>query len=148
MSDCIFEIRQLWQSGFSRVYSNSCYSCSFELDIIKIGQSSHKVHSNNILNFQVSTTILNACPKKYGNLLKAPRYNSFSNLLLGYNIIYRAARLGFDTKPTAWIKKSWIHVLPKSVIAIWNANSLIQNMNSGHLLHFLWWWMLHHEHLL
>ena len=27
--DCIFEIRQLWQSGFSRVYSNSCCSCSF-----------------------------------------------------------------------------------------------------------------------
>ena len=28
--DCIFEIHQLWQSGFSRVYSNFCYSCSFE----------------------------------------------------------------------------------------------------------------------
>ena len=28
--DCLFEIHQLWQSGFSRVYS-SCYcSCSFE----------------------------------------------------------------------------------------------------------------------
>ena len=25
--DCIFEIHQLWQSGFSRVYSNSCCSC-------------------------------------------------------------------------------------------------------------------------
>ena len=39
--DCIFEIHQLWQSGFSRVYSNCCCSCSFELEIIKIGQSSH-----------------------------------------------------------------------------------------------------------
>ena len=28
--DCIFEIHQLWQSGFSRVYSNSCCICSFE----------------------------------------------------------------------------------------------------------------------
>ena len=28
--DCIFEILQLWQSGFSRVYSNYCCSCSFE----------------------------------------------------------------------------------------------------------------------
>ena len=28
--DCIFEIPQLWQSGFSRVYSNCCCSCSFE----------------------------------------------------------------------------------------------------------------------
>ena len=73
VSDCIFEIHQLWQSGFSRVYSNSCYSCSFEAEIIKVGQSSHKMYSNNIVNFQESTTILNACTKKYGNLLKATR---------------------------------------------------------------------------
>ena len=45
--DCIFEIHQLWQSGFSRVYSNCCCSCSFEAEIIKIGQSSHKMYSNN-----------------------------------------------------------------------------------------------------
>ena len=64
VSDCIFEIHQLWQSGFSRVYSNSCCSCSFEAEIIKIGRSSHKMYSNNILNFQESTTILNACTKK------------------------------------------------------------------------------------
>ena len=37
--DCIFEIHQLWQSGFSRGYPNSCCSCSFEHEIIKIGQS-------------------------------------------------------------------------------------------------------------
>ena len=51
VSDCIFEILQLWQSGFSRVYSNCCWSCSFEPEIIKIGQSSHKMYSNNIVNF-------------------------------------------------------------------------------------------------
>ena len=50
VSHCIFENHQLWQSGFSRVYSNSCYSCSFEPKIIKISQSSHKMYSNNILN--------------------------------------------------------------------------------------------------
>ena len=61
--DCIFEIHQLWQSGSSRVYSNSYCSCSFESEIIKIGQSSHKMYSNNIVNFQEST-ILNACTKK------------------------------------------------------------------------------------
>ena len=72
-SDCIFEIHQLWQSGFSRVYSNSCCSCSFVSEIIKIGQSSHKIYSNNILNFQESMTILNACTKKSGNLLNALR---------------------------------------------------------------------------
>ena len=35
VSDCIFEIHQLWQSGISRVYSNCCLSCSFEAEIIK-----------------------------------------------------------------------------------------------------------------
>ena len=40
--DCIFEIHQLWQSGFSRVYSNCCCSCSFKHEIIKIGQPSKK----------------------------------------------------------------------------------------------------------
>ena len=64
VSDCIFEIQQLWQSGFSRVYSNSCCSCWFEPEIIKIAQSSHRMYSNNILNFQESTTILNAHTEK------------------------------------------------------------------------------------
>ena len=50
--DCIFEIYQLWQSGFSWAYSNCCCSCSFEAEIIKIDQLSHKMHSNNLLNFQ------------------------------------------------------------------------------------------------
>ena len=61
--DYVFVIHQLWQSGFSRVYSNCCCSCSFEPEIIKIGQSSHNMFSNNILNVQESTTILNACTK-------------------------------------------------------------------------------------
>ena len=49
VSDYIFEILQLWQSDFSRVYSNFC--SSFEAEIIKIGQSSYKMYSNNIVNF-------------------------------------------------------------------------------------------------
>ena len=73
VSDCIFEIHQLWQSGFSWVYSNCCCSCSFEPEIIKIGQSSHKMCSNNVLNFQEFTTILNVHTKKSGNLSYAPR---------------------------------------------------------------------------
>ena len=76
--DCIFEIDQLWQSGFSRVYSNYCCSCWFEAEIIKIGQSSHKMYSNNIVNFEESTTILNTCTKKSGNLLNAP-HKTFSS---------------------------------------------------------------------
>ena len=66
--DGIFEIHQLWQSGFSRVYSICCCSCSFEPEIIKIGMSSYTMYSNKILNFQDSTPILNACTKKSGNL--------------------------------------------------------------------------------
>ena len=73
VSDCIFEIHQLWQSGFSRVYSNCGCSYSFETGIIKIGQSSEKMYINNILNFQESMTILNTCLNKSENLSKAPR---------------------------------------------------------------------------
>ena len=40
MSDCIFEIHQLWQSAFNRVYSNSYCSCSFEPEIIKVNHKS------------------------------------------------------------------------------------------------------------
>ena len=68
--DFIFEIHQLWQSGFSRVYSNCCCSCSSEPEIIEIDPSYHKMYSNKILNFQESTTILNTCSK---NLLNSPR---------------------------------------------------------------------------
>ena len=60
--DYIFEIHQLWQSGFSRVYS-------FEPEIIKIDQSSHNMYSNNIVNFQESTTILNAHRKNVWKLI-------------------------------------------------------------------------------
>ena len=53
--DCIFEIHQLWESGFSRVYSSCFCRCSFEPEIIKIGHSSHTMYNNNIVNFQEST---------------------------------------------------------------------------------------------
>ena len=55
------------------MYSNSYCNYSFEAEIIKIGQLSHKMYSNNIVNFQESTKILNACTKKSENVLKAPR---------------------------------------------------------------------------
>ena len=71
--DCIFEIHPMWQSVFSRAYSNCCCSCSFKPEIIKIGQLSYKRYSKNLLNFQESTTILNACTKKTGNLFNGPR---------------------------------------------------------------------------
>ena len=64
------------------MYFNSCCSCLFEPEIIKIVPSSHKIFSNKILNFQESTTILNACTKKSGNLLKVPR-----NLQVNYYFV-------------------------------------------------------------
>ena len=66
--DCIFEIHQ---SGFSRVYSNCCYCCSFEPEFIKISPSSHKMYNNNILNFQES---LNAHTKKAWKLIVCTLY--------------------------------------------------------------------------
>ena len=72
--DCIFEIHQLWQSGFSGVYLNSCCSCSFKPEAIEIGKSSHKMYSNNILNFQESMTILNACSKKVWKPIEGTTY--------------------------------------------------------------------------
>ena len=50
--------------AFSRVYSNDYCNCSFEREIIKIGQSSHKMYSNNVVNYQESMTMLNACTQK------------------------------------------------------------------------------------
>ena len=73
-----FWIHQQWQSGFSRVYSNCCCSCSFEPKIIKIGQSSD-VYSNNIVNFQESTTILNAW-KKVWKLIEYTTYMYIFNV--------------------------------------------------------------------
>ena len=67
---CIFEIHQLWQSGFRKVYSNCWCSCSFEPEIIKIGHSSHKMYRHNVLNFQVSTTHLNAGTKNVWKLIE------------------------------------------------------------------------------
>ena len=114
VSDCIFEIHQLWQSGFSRVYSNSCCTWSFEAETIKFGQSSHKMYSNNILNFQEST-ILHAHTKKFemptrkksGNLSYASRILEILNLWI-YIFILRnlcsPSQLGSQNTPTASLK--------------------------------------------
>ena len=75
--DCIFEIHQLWQSRFSRVYLNCFCSCLFEPEILKIYQSSHKIYTKNILDFQESTTILNDWTKMSVNLLNAPHISIY-----------------------------------------------------------------------
>ena len=104
MSDCIFEIHQLWQSGFSRVYSNCCCSWSFEPEIIRISRSSYKMYSNNILNFQESTTILNA--HKSGNLLKAPRIRRDSDYLLKFPFLSHIHVFSCEMSLVTSLKKS------------------------------------------
>ena len=74
VSDFIFEIHRLWLLDFSRVYSNSCCSCWFEPEIIKLVQSSHMIYSNHIVNSQESTTILNACTKKVWKFIVCTSY--------------------------------------------------------------------------
>ena len=56
------------------VYSNSCFGCSLEPETIKIGLSSHKMYSNNIVNLQESTTIVNACTKIVCNIIEFTTY--------------------------------------------------------------------------
>ena len=58
------------------------------------------MYSNNILNFQESTTILNACTKKKsGHLLKAPRTtclnSKFSFSSTGYFTKVKEGRLSY-----------------------------------------------------
>ena len=72
--DWIFEIHQLWQLGFSRVYSNFYCNCLFKPDVIKIGPLSHKLYNNIILNFQEFATILNGHTKKIWNLIESTTY--------------------------------------------------------------------------
>ena len=116
--DCIFEIHHQWQSGFSRVYSNCCCSWSFESETIKIGQSSHKMYSNNILNFQESVTILNACTKKSGNLLNSRR--KCSSLL---------------TTPTRKLSRTSIRLPP---VFSWNNAKYLWSTDCGQRRSF-WW---------
>ena len=72
--DCIFEIHQLWQSGFSRVNSNCCCNCLFERKIIKITQASDKMYSNNIVKFQESTTIFICLYEKNLKIIEGTAY--------------------------------------------------------------------------
>ena len=51
------------------MYFNCCSRSSFEAEIIKISQSSYKMYSNKKLNFQESTTILDAHTKKVWKLI-------------------------------------------------------------------------------
>ena len=76
--NCIFEIHQLWQSAFSRMYSDSCCICLFEPEIIKIGQSSHKMYSKNILNISRVYDNFKCLYKKSLETYRMPRIYIFA----------------------------------------------------------------------
>ena len=61
------------------MYSNSYCSYKFAPKHEKIGQSSHKEYSNNVLKYLEFTAIINACTKNSGNLLNAPRIINSKN---------------------------------------------------------------------
>ena len=59
------------QEGQKAVWNIQYVSVEF-FPSLNIVQSSHEMYSNNILNFQESTRMLNAHTKKSGNLSYAP----------------------------------------------------------------------------
>ena len=102
--DCIFEIHQLWLSGFSRVYSKRCCSSWFEPEIIKISLSSYKMYSNNIVNFQESTTISNACTKKVWKPIEGTTYiychTQTDCFVVSQFFTSRTLEAGIETRPS------------------------------------------------
>ena len=77
------------------------------------------MYSNHIVNFQDSTTILNAYTKKSGNLLKAPHINKILNIIERAHIYEYYG--GLKTSPTdedtskMTKKKSFFNILPFTV---------------------------------
>ena len=59
------------------MYSNSYCSYKFAPKQEKIGQSSHKEYSNNILKYLEFTAIINACTKKVWKLFECTSYVIF-----------------------------------------------------------------------
>ena len=70
------------------------------------------MYSNNIVNFQESTTISNACTKKAGNLLNAPRNVICLHLVLNakqFNLTHRQdpIRYYYSESERTWERWQW-----------------------------------------
>ena len=109
--DCLFENSPAVTIR-CRVYSNCCCSCSFEAEIIKIGQSSHKMYSNNILNVQESTTILNVCTKKSLETYWRHHVDVFKNYLYLIGTMYNKKYLFFYFTPKKCIYECLLNTFP------------------------------------
>ena len=134
------------------MYSNCCCSGSFEPEIMKISQSSHKMYSNNMLNLQESTTILNACTKKSGNLLKVQR--TWNYITMGkqtINIISRLVNFPASSAGclllsvewmTASLQDSCLYDLESSS-ALWFFRSLFQALSNCSFCAKYYWYHCH-----
>ena len=47
----------------------------------------------------------------------------------------------------SWRENSWIHAFSKDISTMWNASSLVQDLNSCRCIHFQWRNSWHHGHL-
>ena len=96
------------------MYYNCCCSCSFEPEIIRVGQLSDKMYSKNILNFQESTTIVNACTKKSANLLNALRIIRYPGLNSRWlnSCSARLIGLTFKQESTVQLRDPLAHTAP------------------------------------
>ena len=72
--DCLFEIHRLCQSDFSRVYSNSCCSCWFEAEIIKLVSHLIRCIAITYWIFKTLHQFLNACTIKVWKLIEGSTY--------------------------------------------------------------------------
>ena len=95
--NCIYEIHQRWQSGFSRVYSISGCSCSFEAKIIKIGKS--------------STTILTVWKKKLLETYWMLHVSNFSMLTHTHTHTHRHTHTHTHTHTNIYISLAWAGIL-------------------------------------
>ena len=64
-------------------------------------------------------------------LVASPRLENQSSLLFTHS----------------WKENNWINTFPKGISAMWNAISLVQDLNSYRCIHFLRRQPLHHGHL-
>ena len=130
VSDCIFEIHQQWQSGFSRLYSNSYCSCSFEPEIIKIGLSSHKMYSNSILYFEESTIIVNASTKKVWKLIEGTTFTHthththiYIYIYIYCNSLWNGHRFRKKTKRLEFKSQKLLCAFHNALILLWRYTS-------------------------
>ena len=83
------------------MYSNSYCSYKFAPKQEKIGQSSHKEYSNNILKYLEFTAIINACTKKVWKLIECTSYQLNTSRYISKNNHYLIITTGTVSLPAS-----------------------------------------------